>query len=343
MKDQTPARPLRILICVLVVTLIFEGIIRKWVGGSMKTIVFFVKDFLVLIIAYKVAQMPKAAPIQALWRAYLYLLFLFIPVVLATAFRDPILAVFGAERYLLMPFVVFGVYGAFENVGMDVILSYARKLALFLIPITLLAMVQLRLPEGHWLNGDVAGGSVEGFSAGGKLRISSTFSFNAQLAMFLSMQVMICAIVLNEFKRMAKWQKVVYGALPFALLMTSYATGSRSAVLGNAAVVGISVLLGMLKGHRKGLAKFAAAAAGLYLGFFVMKSLFPDAFVAYAAREEGKYLSISAENKGRVISMFTDVFGDSEIWSMFGHGLGTMSNGSDKISHYAYGIRRTGF
>jgi hypothetical protein len=344
MKSQTTATlPFRVLISALVVLLVFEGLLRKMLPGGLRVAVFFAKDFVVLIMGMLVVRLPKPEPIRALWRAYLGLLLLFIPVVLATATHDPILAVFGAERYLLMPMVAFCVYAGFEHVGMDGIRSYAGKLALLLIPTTLVAMVQLKLPADHWLNSSVAGESMEGFAAGGKLRICSTFAFVSQFGMFLSAELFVCAIVFSGFRRMAALQKIMYGSLPFALLVSSYATGSRGTVLGGAVIIGIAAVFGFKKGLHRQLMKFLLLAAFLFLSFLILQVAFPDAFVAYGEREEGKYLGLSADNKERTFGMFTDLFMDGDRLSLFGSGLGTMSNGADQLSSYAYSIRKNGF
>ena len=345
MKDQTTARRLRFLVSTLVLVLVFEGLLRKMVGGGFKVAVFFAKDFVVLLMGILVMNMPKPAPIQALWKGYVGLMFLFVPVAIVTYINDPLLAVFGAERYLLMPMVAFGVYGAFEDAEMELMLSYVRKLGLLLIPITLLALVQLRLPVNHWLNLAVSGESLEGFRAGESetLRVASTFPFVSQFTMYLNAQVFVCAIALSGFTRMTTRRKIVYATLPFALLLSSYATGSRGAVIGNAVIAGIALMLAAAKGQGGGLVKLSVIVMALYLSFFTLKALFPQAFVVYGEREEGHFLSLSSENQERTRGMFTDLVTKEAPASLFGYGLGVMSNGSEKLSSYAYTWRRGGF
>src|SRR5437870_861808 len=107
MNNETTARRLRFLVCSLVLLLIFEGLIRKKVGGSMKTAVFFFKDVIMLVMAVYVVPMVKSPTVQVLWRGYMALALLFVPVIAVTALHDPFsfLALFGAERYLMMPMV----------------------------------------------------------------------------------------------------------------------------------------------------------------------------------------------------------------------------------------------
>jgi hypothetical protein len=54
-----------------------------------------------------------------------------------------------------------------------------------IIPTTLVAVLQNSLSSSHWINLSVGGESLEAFSAGGYLRVSSTFSFTAQYSWFL--------------------------------------------------------------------------------------------------------------------------------------------------------------
>jgi len=343
MNNETTARRLRMLVCSLVLLLILEGLIRKKVGGTMKTPVFFFKDVIMIVMAFYVVPMFKSPTVQILWRGYMALVLLFVPVIAVTAIHDPVLAVFGAERYLMMPIVAFAVLGGFERSSKAVILKYLRVLAIFVVPTTLLAVMQLRLPMDHWLNLSVAGDELGAFASSGRLRVASTFSFVAQYCFFLNIELIACVAALSGYKQLPIWKKILYVSLIPALLLGAYATGSRTAVLGNASVTAIATGVLVFKGQRGTVLYLGAGVAAAYVSFLTLQAFFPEAFSVYREREEEKMLGISSETETRTTRMFTDlIYGNTPI-SPLGYGLGVMSNGAEKLSEYARRWRSEGY
>ncbi len=274
---------------------------------------------------------------------------LFIPLVLATLFRDPILAIFGFKQYIL--YAIVGV--TFIQVYSEDIRglkTFIGILILLIIPTTILAIIQLRLGPAHWLNHSVSGDTLEGFTAAGFLRVSSTFSFGAQYMGFLMFVGSLLPTALLSIDRTDKSsvRNTVYFLIVVAMFIIGiFITGGRSAVLGTLGVaLGGSILLG-LRSPSAAFSYVIPIGLVLTLSFVILQNSFPDYFAAYKARSSG-YDGRSHEEE--IADRLSDQFfgwwkqtSNSDIGDLvFGQGLGVMSNGSDKISSYARMIRADG-
>jgi hypothetical protein len=345
MKNERLLRHLRFLLFSLVLVLTFEGLLRKMAPKAGEIALFFLKDFVVGLIWIYVLLLPKARPIQFFLRAYSTIAILFLPVVIITALHDPLLALFGMKQYLLFPVVAIGMFLAFEDASPEMLMAFARWSALLVIPTSLVALLESRLPPDHWLNLSVGGQSLEGFSAAGELRVSSTFPFVAQYCMFLNAQLFFVLATVSQMKSFKGLWKLIYFSLPVFLILGSYITGSRTAVVGNTVILGLGLLLVMSKGQA-GRAVYASfLVVVLYIAFVVLQHYFPSSFAAYSEREEGRLLGFSDEvqtrTSGAMFGWFTNYLADAPP-SFFGYGLGVMSNGSDSFSAYARSWRGGG-
>lgn len=335
---MTPApgsHRLRQLLTVLAVLLTFEGLARKVAPIEYSIPIYLLKDVMVLIMAVYVLWMPMPPMLAFLWNAYKVLLVLFLPLVIATGVNDPLLAVFGAKQYLLYPMVGFATFLAFQNARKEAIVGFFRWIGLLLIPTVLVAFAELRLPHDHWLNQTVGGDTLEGFGAAGELRVSSTFSFVAQYCMFLNAQAFIIIIAMMDWRKMSILGKLVFPSLGVFLVLGSFITGSRGAVVGNTAIVALAGCLVLFKFQVRHLFQIIIVIAGLYLAVLAVNFSTPDATAAYSAREQGQLIGFSAEIRGRLFASYFALSQNRYLGSFFGNGLGVMSNGSNFLSDYA--------
>ncbi len=344
-REENKARLLRRLLFALVVTLVFEGLLRKFFV-SFSNIIFFMKDFLAFVIG--AVLLTCHIPRGGRWflAGYWMLCLMFLPLIVLTWVHDPLLAVFGTKQYLLFPLVALAAAVAFSEGSDEEVARFFRSAAFFIIPTTLLALAQLGLGGNNWLNMTVGGTSMEDFSAGGELRVSSTFPFVAQYTMFLNAQMYIISFPLfTKIKAQTGWSSVLYILLLPLLILGIFATGSRGAVLGGLFIAGLSWGLTLMRGRIKGAA-WMVTLAGLGLVALVwVKAVFPDAFAAYDARSAGSAeQSHTKEMSERVIGVLTGWTSGIQGAppTLFGYGLGVMSNGSEKLSQYAASWRRGG-
>jgi hypothetical protein len=332
-------RCLRWTLLTLALVLTFEGVARKINFAHSSVIIFFFKDFIVAALGIQVMWLRRSSAIQWLWTAYVVEVILFVPLILSTAWHDPVLAIFGAKEYLLYPIVGFATFMAFENSTVADIIGFYRWIALLVIPTTGIALYQLHLPADSWMNMSVAGESLEGFSANGVLRVSSTFSFVAQYCAFLNAQVFITAIALSNLRGVPLFRRLVYFSIVPLLILGCYMTGSRGAVLTNLVVLAAACGLSLMKFQARSAIRFVVIIVVLGLTLAATQYAVPDAFQVYSTREEGQLVGASSEVRDRVYDSFFGWTSDISTTPILGYGIGVMSNGSETLSDYAAVIR----
>jgi hypothetical protein len=326
----------------LVFVLTFEGLARKLQIPGANIPIFFLKDVIVLILGFHILRISRPREIDFLWGAYMLLCALFLPLIIWTALHDPLLAIFGAKEYLLYPIVGFAFYLAFHDLTADEIVRFFRWTSLLIIPTGIIALVQLRLPPTHWLNLSVEGDSLAAFSAAGKLRVSSTFSFVAQFCAFLNAELLMLAIALSRADNMKFFIKWLYLSTVPILVISNYITGSRGAVVGSTTIIILSFALSMLKLDIRNALRLFGAALALFTIVMAGQHFLPDEFAAYSMRENGQLVGYSNEIQTRMTNSFFNWVGSILETPVMGYGLGIMTNGSELFSDYAATYRDYG-
>ena len=327
----------------LVCLLIFEGLLRKLLP-PLALPIFFLKDAICLVLLYLVVRLNLKDNPGRLWQRWSWLVGLLIPCLLVTFLYDPVLMFFGGKQYLLYGVVGIAASAVWPILGLKSLSRLGWIFVAAVVVTTFVAVLQNRLPGSHWLNLSVGGESLEAFSAAGKLRVSSTFSFNSQFSAFLNFAPVFIAVWFL-FCRRVPFRSVILLGLMTALLVANFVTGSRGAVVGSAAVLASSMALMCVRLRPSLLMPVIGICLAVYIILPILKTSFPDLFAAYEARSAGYGGRTHTEELSeRILGSFrlrtenVDVLG-----SVFGHGLGTMSNGVDKISGYARQIRLSGF
>jgi hypothetical protein len=339
---ETPAvATLRKTLVALVILLTFEGLLRKLEPGSIGVLIFLLKDVVILYMGFQIFSRHKLNPaVNFLSISYLVVTFFFVPNILQTMVHDPVLAVFGAKEYLLYPIVALALFVTFENAPMSRVVGFARIIAFLMIPAGIVALVQTRLPATSWINMSVDGGSLEDFSSAGHLRVSSTFSFVSQFCCFLNMQMFMVFFALQGgVAKLPPLKKLIYLAPIPLLVICSYLTGSRGAVVGNTMVLVFAVGLACLRFELGKVIRFVWIAAAIAVVALIFQALSPDLMATYTVREKGHAFGVSNEIQDRVFDAFFGWTAHVGEVPFFGNGLGLMSNGSDAISSYSKNFR----
>jgi hypothetical protein len=337
--DNKPLQHLRWTLMGLVYLLVFEGLVRKLEPGIVGILIFLLKDVVICAMGWQLAlrhKLPQA--VNFLFLGYVVAAMLFLPCNISTGVHDPILAVFGTKEYLLYPIVALATFVVFENATVDEVVGFCRRVAVLMIPTGLIAMLQTQLSPSHWLNMSVDGASLADFSSAGHLRVSSTFSFVSQFCGFLNMEMFMIFIAFHGWKHLksAKW---IYILPVVFLVVCSYLTGSRGAVVGNTSVIVIAMLLCVMRFEIGKIFHLIWIGAALIIVVVSFQYLFPSLMATYSVRENGQVLGVSPEIQGRVYGAFFGWMSDAHSVPFFGNGLGIMSNGSDAISNYSRSFR----
>ncbi len=334
-------------LCILICSIIFEGLARKVAPPSLDIAIFFFKD-LVAVILLLTCLTDSLNTVATRWLRVMGLLSLLLgPCILATAIHDPWLAVFGAKQYLLYPIVAVAVCAAYLPNHHRHFFSLFKWTTLSVILTTVVAIAQNRLPASSWLNMSVGGDDLSNFAAGGYLRVSSTFAFVGQYCYYLN-ALCYCLPVyfyLNKFFRgpPANFKILILIGL---LIVGTFVTGSRSSVIGNAGILCAAGLLLVVGGGSRAMSKIIIPLIMGIALYSLIQAQYPEFFAAYQARVTGTgEASHSIEMKKRILNGLLD-WTDGTVEappSLFGYGLGVMSNGSDKFSNYAADWRNGGY
>lgn len=323
-------------IMVLLTLVIVEGLLRK-IFPFLSVPLFFAKDFVVLYLGLKASlgKLPEAGERIFSWQ--IALLVLMLPCILDTTIRDPILGAFGTKQYCLFPFVGVAFCAAYLPDQGRELAKLLKFLVISIVITSSLAMLQSRLPSEHWLNKTPEGESLAGFSAGGKLRVSSSFIFVAQYCMYLNGMVGILAsFIMLRRADLSLLNRLLPVIILCFFIIGVFITGSRTAVIGTLAItVSGSAALLLGSGASKAVRVFLFLGIA-YCGYLAMHAVFPDAFVAYEARsQDSGAVSHNQEVMERVVKGLVDWTGAIKTTPVLGNGLGIQSNGSERLSSWA--------
>lgn len=329
----------RKLIYALLVVLVFEGVLRKALPSALGIGIFFLKDVLCVVGLYFFVQTKLSVTSKKAARFFKAVIIFMYPLLLYNLFIDPILVVWGGKLYLLYFVIAILMTIGFPPDYKNRFIVFANILGILIIVSVLTGVLQLNLPATHWLNRSVGGDSLEAFSSAGKLRISSTFSFTTQYSYFL---VFACALFIAFFFINIKSKKnsilflLMQLGILLLLMIGGFNTGGRSAVLGIVSIIVIGFVCIGLNNPFFALKKTIVPVLLFMFVFPLIQIWKPEYFAAYTERSSGNK---NDEILGRVIEPFVQLSSSSFL----GHGLGVMTNGSDKISSYAASIRNSGF
>ncbi|MEQ9822915.1 MAG: hypothetical protein ABQ298_00850 [Puniceicoccaceae bacterium] len=338
-------RTLRLLFYSLILTLVFEGITRKFIPVSFGKFLILLKDGILVLMAFFVITMPISGSLRMLRNIYAAFALLLAPLIAYTAVKDPILAVFGAKQYLLYPFTLFGFVLGFQDYQKRDFVMPGRWLTVLLIPLTLLAVVQIFLPDSHRLNLSVTGEDLSAFKAGGRLRVSSTFPFVAQFCYYLAILLPILWVthtlrLRTSANTLFKKLESLVVIIPF-FIVANVITGSRLAVLTNVMVIAFAAGLLALRGKTHNIGRLIAFIAGISISVVAARLIVPEAFEAYEART-GDHAIVDedelSERAGHILTGWWHIYQYQDP-GMFGFGIGVMSNGVQNFSGYAAAIR----
>lgn len=331
----------RQLLYIIVATLVFEGILRKIAPGVLSIIIFFLKDFLCVTGLYFIITSKLTSVSKRIVKMVQVLIILLYPLLCYNIFFDPILLFWGGKLYLLYTVLAILMTMAFPSHAIDKFKIFLLFIIALLIPTVLLGLFQLTLPASHWLNSSVSGDSLKAFSAAGQLRISSTFSFTGQYSFFLTFATAIyfCNYFLKSSRKNIRLDhKLSSIILALLLFVGCFSTGGKSAVLGFFGTVVLGYIFVSLK-YPAFIFKRLLFPVILVLFILPLIQIWkPEYFAAYIARSNSQ-----GGSKEDIFRRVTEPFSNLNSSSIFGNGLGVMTNGSEKISTYAALIRDGGF
>lgn len=319
--DLTRAGRLFIFVLLIVV---FEGAIRKWVTSSASLPLILLRDLSALYLIFYVwkkghfLRHRKLTGLLVVWSCCVAAWAL-LQVMLGES--GPLILIIGLRFWLL--YVWFGYAASVAMTESDyraaVLLTCA--LLLLLAPLTVL---QYYSPPGAFINAEVDSTEDEVFVAiAGVVRTTGTFSFTSGYATFLALATPLALGMAGARKRNLK-QAAFAGAVFAAFVVGAVVSGSRTAVVFSGFMLATYVIGNLLfsRAANKGRALLAAVALLLLAAIFVF--VFQGAVDTTQQRFE--QAAEVEDFGGRVLIL---LIGEEHVYKNFvflGHGIGLGSN-----------------
>ncbi|MBW4462395.1 MAG: hypothetical protein KME47_19470 [Nodosilinea sp. WJT8-NPBG4] len=306
----------------VLVLVVLEGALRKWVLPQASQLIYFLKDF-VLIGAY--LRYFLLSPVQT--RIFTQKPFILILVgcmavwggvqVFNPSLGSPVIGLFGFKSYFLYVPLVWLVPQMFSTE--EKLYQFIRNYLLLLIPVCILAIAQFFSPPTSPLNVYAWGedGPAVVSSGLGTVRVTGTFSYLTGYATYLLTCLCLLLPVVSR-PQPPLWQVLALteGGL---IAVTSFMTGSRGLVLGSVLLIaGYGLLLALTS-----FSNFSSSARKLVLpgivSFLAVSQGGRLAFESFWSRVESANDSIAA----RILSPFTEPFSNFALKGLDGYGLGS--------------------
>lgn len=322
-------RVLRYLVWSYIILLIFEGALRKWVFPGLSDALLLIRDPIVLI-SYVWALIHHRFPTNH----YVISGALLVCVCAITAtfvgHGNLFVTLFGIRtNFLHIPFAF--IIGNVLN--RDDVIKVGRWWLWCSVGMTILLVLQFKLPQSSWVNRSVGGGEGVGFSgAMGYSRPPATFSFILGTVQYYTFTAAFLVAGLTQHQRYKKILPILSGT---ALLIAIPVSISRSLILSCAIVAAAGLFVTSLQ---KGtILRIFRISIVTMIALFIVSQIpvFDVAREAFMSRWESstgeKRGGFSKAIIGRLIEMLTGPFKNTDELPIFGHGLGAGTQVGTKL------------
>lgn len=321
-RGERLSRAGRLFISVMLIV-ILEGAVRKWLSSSMTLPLVLARDVLAVYAVYYAfsrGHLHRNKGISLVLLAWSCGVVMWGMLQLILGESNPKVFVIGLRFWLLYIWFACAVAASMTEHDYRVAVKTALWSLLLMGP---LVVVQHLSPPGARINTEVDNDEGDVFTvAFGVVRTTGTFSFTAGYAAFMALSAPLVFLMLEAKKRNFRERLLALLVLG-AFVGNSIVSGSRATVIFSGAMLALYLLgnLFLSPGRRKGIALLATVFIVLILGLFLY--IFQGA--VEATQERFVVAAASEGFLGRVATFFV---GESEIyqrfkWQGFGVGLGS--------------------
>lgn len=325
------------LFIAVILIVILEGAVRKWLSSAMTLPLVLARDVLAVYAVYYAfirGHLHRNKGTSLVLLAWSCCVGMWGMLQLILGESNPQVFLIGLRFWLLYIWFACAITASMTEHDYRV----AVKTVLWtLIVMGPLVVVQHLSPPGARINTQVDSQESDVFVVAlGVVRTTGTFSFTAGYTTFLELCAPLVLLILESRKRTSGQRLFSLMALG-AFLAGSIVSGSRSAILFSGGMLGVYLLgsVFLAPGRRKGIALLAIVFIVLMLGLFLY--LFQGA--VEATQERFQMASEAEDFVGRLASIF---IGEPDVYKRFtwiGHGVGLGSN----LANYVQGGDRTVF
>ncbi|HEV3076760.1 MAG TPA: hypothetical protein VHB47_20230 [Thermoanaerobaculia bacterium] len=282
----------RTAVQLVMVLLVLEGAIRKWLFPGAQDLVYLAKDVLLLgayagCLRDRALNRIKPPPLPAFHSALALGAVVGFLQIFNPKLPNLLVGLLGFKAYLLYVPLIFVVPAALPTDRE--LVSFLRRYIMLSIPVGLLGVAQFLSPSGSFLNvyarPDEATGYVSTFGSSNFVRVTATFSYITGYGSYLVAMTILILAYLAATRWRLRPSLAAYVALGMAavgMLMT----GSRGPVLILALLFPLYWWLAVMRGAEGG-ATFARLLVGVGLLGLLLASVGSEAVGAFVGRAAG--------------------------------------------------------
>ncbi len=313
--------------CIKLVLLlvVIEGALRKWVIPGASDVVYFFKDFVLLAAYYKYVSSRHSfshlgLPGERTRRALIFLAAVVVAFEVANpASGSPILGLFGARNYLLYIPMMYLIGDLFRS--REELVTFLQRYLLLAIPIALLALKQNRSPAGSAVNMYVWGESMGPAMVGAAVRVTGTFSYIAGYVAYLVTTIsLVIPLLVLELPPFWKWSM---RAVLVSVIGGIILTGSRGPMFLLAGFLALYIVLNRVFRQLRLYYKFITPALLCIIPFMLW---FGPQINAYLERASGTQDLIP-----RMVDSIMAPFYSIDEVGLTGYGAGSAYQAADII------------
>jgi len=311
----------------VLVIVVFEGALRKWVLPQASELIYFFKD-LVLLGAY--ASYYKAHIMYQKKYAHktIFDLLVFVIAIWCAVeifnprLGSPIVGLLGFKAYVYYIPLVWILPKLFST--QEQFYSFLRTYLLLIIPIGVLGIVQYFSPVTSPINRYVPGEVTGIATVGSNARITGTFSYLAGYGVYL----MICfGLLLPLVSVPQSWRwRLLLGIALFLVVVNSFMSGSRGVVFTQALLLILYLLFLGIRQPRATMHLLRQFALPALLVAYLVSTQFTVAIDNFMTRVNG-----NQDLSGRIIDNFADPFRYTEYSGWIGYGIGATLPGGNAM------------
>lgn len=312
----------------VLVLVVLEGVLRKWVLPQASQFIYFLKDF-VLIGAY--LRYFLLSPVQT--RVFTQKPFILVLVgcvavwggvqAFNPSLGSPVIGLFGFKSYFLYVPLIWLVHQMFSTE--EELYQFIRNYLLLLIPVGILAIAQFFSPPTSPLNVYAWGEDGPAVVSSGldTVRVTGTFSYlTGYVTYLLTCLCLLLPIISRPQSRPWQILTLIEGGL---LAVTSFMTGSRGLVFGSVLLIGSYGLLLALTSFSSFFVSVRKLILPGVISFLAVSQGGRLAFKSFWNRVENANDSLS----DRILMPFTQPFDNFDLKGLDGYGLGATFQAND--------------
>lgn len=310
--------------------ILFEGILRKWLLPGLSSLIYFIKDPIVIYIywcAFRFGFFSR----NLLSAYFIGLLVVFFFVVGAFLLSSPegfVIYGYGVRNYLLYFPLIFV---AGKTLRLTDVYRFARITLFAAIPICVLVVLQYSSGPEAYVNKGIGDDDFIFMIADGVVRPYGTFTFTAGHVVYVSacFAFLVAAIFDKAlFQAVFARRFLLFGASAVSVAVMCFLTGSRSIYAYAAIVLLAALMVALIKKSQRNLLALFFLVTALVASLLIFMS--SDSYQILVERNRSAVASEGSPVARAFSSLyaFTKVVDDAPLW---GHGIGSGTNAASTL------------